>query len=266
MNPKHFPQKRFGQNFLKDTTVISQIIDAIHPNPEDFMVEIGPGLGSLTHALLQKVNHLDVIEIDRKLAAKLESTPHLTLHIQDVLKFDFEALQKQHPNKKLRIVGNLPYNISSPILFKLLDTQSIIQDMHFMLQKEVVHRIIASKGNREYGRLSVMIQYYCHTQFLFEVPARAFFPAPKVVSAFLRLIPKTTPDDTVSNFNLFKNLVNAAFQQRRKILLNSLKNYLTEEDFVVLKLDPKLRPEQLSVQNFVDISNYLQAKSLLGEG
>lgn len=265
MQPKNSsalkPRKRFGQHFLVDPIVIQNIIQLIHPNPQDAMVEIGPGLGALTKPILDHVTHLDVIEIDRDLAKTLETrwlqskdTQHVTIHTADALKFDFASLFHTH---KLRIIGNLPYNISTPLLFYLLNFAPIIQDMHFMLQKEVVDRITAKPNTKAYGRLSIMLQCQCEVHSFLTIEPHAFHPAPKVLSKIIRLIPYSTPPYTIKDLQILKNITTQAFNQRRKIIYNSLKTYLNSTDFDRLSLDPQLRPEALSVQNFVDISNYI---------
>lgn len=252
----HRPRKRFGQNFLRSPHVIQQIITAINAQLEDSVIEIGPGLGVLTNLLLEQVNHLDVIEIDRELANQLEvSLGHsqkLTIHVQDVLHFDFNIFG----TKKMRIVGNLPYNITTPLIFYLLKFESLIQDMHFMLQKEVVDRLCAQPNSRDYGRLTVMTKYHCETEYLFSVDPSAFSPAPKVQSAFIRLIPRPFPI-TATNITLLQTITRDAFNQRRKTLSNALKSYLGTQDFITLDINPTLRPEVLSVADFVKISNYI---------
>jgi 16S rRNA (adenine1518-N6/adenine1519-N6)-dimethyltransferase len=255
----HKPRKRFGQNFLRDPHVIQKILSAIHANPEDNLVEIGPGLGVLTKPLLEQVNHLDVVEIDRDLASQLDTafahTQKLSVHTQDVLQFDFTILKK----KNMRIVGNLPYNITTPLIFYLLNFQNSIQDMHFMLQKEVVDRICAEPDSKDYGRLSIMTQYHCEAAYLFSVPPSAFYPEPKVQSAFVRLIPRpfSTP---ATNVKLLESITRDAFNQRRKTLSNALKAYLNTEDFINLNISATLRPEVLSVTDFVKISNYIDQR------
>lgn len=264
-NSSFKPRKRFGQNFLKDTGVIHHIIDVIQPLKNDFIVEIGPGRGALTKPLLEQLQHLDVVEIDRDLIILLESEfknhPALTIHSSDALQFDFKELYDHSPlnPKKLRIVGNLPYNISTPLIFCLLKLCPLIQDMHFMLQQEVVARIIAPPNSKTYGKLSVMVQYFCQAFLLFSVPAHAFVPPPKVTSAFLRLVPHATLPYPADNFDLFKEVTHTAFQQRRKTIQNSLKTYLTPEDFIKLNISSQLRPEQLSLPQFVAISNFIHA-------
>jgi len=251
---KHQPKKRFGQNFLSDRTVINHLIQAIHPQPDDVMVEIGPGLGALTQPLLQHLHHLHVIEVDRDIIHWMQGfypANKIAIHNADVLKFDFQTI-----GERIRVVGNLPYNISSPILFKLLENTSQIIDMHFMLQKEVVERMVATPSTPEYGRLSVMLQYRLQMEYLVTVPPEAFDPAPKVESAFVRCVPYATLPYPAKNEGLFAKIVVAAFGQRRKTLRNTLKTWLNDEQFQLLGIDPKLRAENLSVSEFVSIANF----------
>jgi len=266
MRPKrsHQPRKRFGQNFLQDPAVVQKILTAIHPKPAEHLVEIGPGLGVLTKPLLALVDHLDVIEIDRDLARELEvqfgHTQKLSIHTQDALKFDFNTLAIAHPNKKFRIIGNLPYNISTPLIFHLLNSAALIEDMHFMLQKEVVDRLCAKPNHKTYGRLSIMAQYYCTIVPVLSVPPNAFYPKPKVQSAFVRLTPHPILPHPAKNLALFQTLTRIAFTQRRKTIANALKSYLNPEDFLALNLNSTLRPETLSLADFVQISNYCDQK------
>lgn len=252
---QHNPRKRFGQNFLIDQSIIAQIVAGIAPRKNDCIVEIGPGLGALTQPLLQAVDHLHTIEIDRDIVARLQNEflpEQLTIHAQDALKFDFAALGGQ-----LRIVGNLPYNISTPLLFHLGLFSGNILDMHFMLQKEVVERMVAMPGTSDYGRLSVMLQYRFDMEHLFTVPPTAFRPAPKVESAIVRMNPRAQDQLTASNDALFAEVVTAAFSQRRKMLRNTLQKHLTQDDFASLEIDPSLRAENLPVEQFVAIANFL---------
>jgi 16S rRNA (adenine1518-N6/adenine1519-N6)-dimethyltransferase len=254
---QHQPRKRFGQNFLHDNHIIEKIVKVINPQAADHLVEIGPGLGALTQHLAQTNAQLDLIEIDRDLLAGLTNFaaqyPNLKLHQADALKFDFQQLAKT--KEHLRIVGNLPYNISTPLLFHLIKHIEMIKDMHFMLQKEVVERLAAQAGESAYGRLSVMVQYYCKVSYLFTVKPGAFYPAPKVDSAIVRLIPHSTLPYVAKNFDFFSQIVAQAFNQRRKTLHNSLKNLLTTEQIQASGIDPKVRPEQLGVAEFVELSN-----------
>ena len=257
---KHIAKKRFGQNFLTDQSVITSLIAAISPEPNDLMVEIGPGLGALTKPLLQKLKLLHVVEVDRDIIAWMKteySKPAyaknaLNIHNADALKFDFTSL-----GENLRVTGNLPYNISTPILFHLLDNVSHICDMHFMLQKEVVERMVAAPSTPAYGRLSVMLQYHLQMDYLITVPPEAFEPAPKVESAFVRCIPHASLPFTAKNEAIFAKVVLAAFGQRRKTLRNTLKGLVEDDGFTALNISSQLRAENLSVADFVTIANYL---------
>ena len=252
---KHIPRKRFGQNFLSDDDVIRSCLEAIRPQSDDLMVEIGPGLGALTQPLLQKIKHLHVVELDRDIVSWMQShyaMDSIDIHNIDALKFDFSSLG-QH----LRVVGNLPYNISTPILFHLLDNIANITDMHFMLQKEVVERMVAEPSSSAYGRLSVMLQYRLQMEYLFTVPPGAFEPAPKVESAFVRAIPHSSLPYPARDEQLFAKVVTSAFGQRRKTLRNTLKGLLDDAGFATLGIDPQLRAENLSVAEFVAIANHL---------
>ncbi|MBZ0106237.1 MAG: 16S rRNA (adenine(1518)-N(6)/adenine(1519)-N(6))-dimethyltransferase RsmA [Sulfuricella denitrificans] len=256
---KHIPRKRFGQNFLIDRQVIADIVAVIRPRPDDVMVEIGPGLGAITQPLLKTLRHLHVVEIDRDIVARLhrEYEPErLTVHACDALKFDFSSL-----GEGLRVVGNLPYNISTPLLFHLADHVSLVRDLHFMLQKEVVERMVAEPSTPAYGRLSVMLQYYFSMENLLHVPPQAFSPAPKVDSAVVRMIPwgegRPFPECDAS---LLGKVVTAAFAMRRKTLRNTLLAYLKPADFEGLAIDPGQRAENLAVQDYVKIVNYLDGK------
>ena len=258
MPDQHIARKRFGQNFLHDAGVIQHIIDVIHPEPGQRLVEIGPGRGALTCPLLQKIGVLDVVELDRDLIPLLHQAcaglGELRIHSADALKFDFASLAG---NERLRIVGNLPYNISTPLLFHLLEQASVIQDMHFMLQKEVVDRMAAAPGDPAYGRLSVMLQYRCKIAKLFTVGSGAFTPAPKVESAIVRLVPYDKPPIKVTNDSNFARVVRQAFSQRRKTLRNNLKGLMTSEQLSTLGIDAGLRAEVLSLEQFARISNAL---------
>ncbi|MFZ3086944.1 MAG: 16S rRNA (adenine(1518)-N(6)/adenine(1519)-N(6))-dimethyltransferase RsmA [Methylotenera sp.] len=252
---KHVAKKRFGQNFLTDQGVIDSLVSAISPKAADLMVEIGPGLGALTKPLLQKLNMLHVVEVDRDIIAWMQkeyAKNSITIHNSDALKFDFGSL-----GENLRVVGNLPYNISTPILFHLLDNVKHITDMHFMLQKEVVERMVAEPSTAAYGRLSVMLQYRLQMEYLFTVPPEAFNPAPKVESAFVRCVPHATLPFTAKDETLFAQVVTAAFGQRRKTLRNTLKGLLDDNGFAAVHIDSQLRAENLSVADFVAIANFL---------
>lgn len=260
-NSNHQAKKRFGQNFLVDGNIINRIIRAVNPLPDEHLVEIGPGLGALTSHLVDKDCRLDVVEIDRDLAAKLEDqyagSPRFKLHLMDALKADFGALAEN--DQPLRVIGNLPYNISTPLLFHLLSYKDRIHDMHFMLQREVVDRLGSSEGKKTYGRLSVMVQYHCHVEPLFVVPPSAFKPAPKVESAIVRLRPRTRTIP-VADPKFFAQMVNACFQQRRKTLRNGLKLLLKEmPDDCISGIDLGRRPETFSVEEFIALANQLSA-------
>jgi len=252
----HQARKRFGQNFLHDPTVIDRIVAAIKPKPGQHMVEIGPGQGALTRPLLAAVGELDVIEIDRDLvgplADKLAGVGTLRIHRQDALKSDLHPLAQ---NGKLRVVGNLPYNISTPLLFHLIDQLDVIEDMHFMLQKEVVDRMVAAPDTDDYGRLSVMVQYHCLPQRLLIVGPGAFKPAPKVDSAVIRLVPHAAPPVSVTNYPLFATIVNRAFMQRRKTLRNALNDLVSPEQMAQVGVSPTARGETLSLAQFAELAN-----------
>lgn len=291
---KHIAKKRFGQNFLTDQGIITGLVNAINPQQDDLMVEIGPGLGALTSPLLQKLSKLHVVELDRDIIdwmQKNHPAAKIEIHHCDALKFDFSSLvnisskpemsaRRQEASeetvqevrrrdsadantagalglKKLRVVGNLPYNISTPILFHLLDNVASITDMHFMLQKEVVERMVAQPSSAAYGRLSVMLQYRLQMEYLFTVPPEAFDPAPKVESAFVRCVPHSSLPHVAKDEKLFSEVVLAAFGQRRKTLRNTLKNILNDAGFEALQIDSQLRAENLHVADFVAITNYL---------
>jgi 16S rRNA (adenine1518-N6/adenine1519-N6)-dimethyltransferase len=249
----HRPRKRFGQHFLRDTGVVHRILRAAAPEPGQHFVEIGPGEGILTRPLLAATGRLDVVELDRDLAAALsgEDLPGLTVHGADALRFDYQTLA---PPGELRVVGNLPYNISTPLLFHLLTQAEAIRDMHFMLQREVVTRMAAGPGGGDYGRLSVMVQYRCRVERLFTVPPGAFRPPPKVNSAVVRLIPYRSPPVDVGDEIVFRQVVAAAFSQRRKTLRNALRDVATEAELEAAGIDPGERAEQLSLSAFADIS------------
>lgn len=255
---KHVARKRFGQNFLVDSGVVAAIVSVIAPQRADTVVEIGPGLGALTEPLLQKLDHLHVVEIDRDLIARLKKTyprERVTIHEGDALAFDFGVV-----GKDLRIVGNLPYNISTPLLFHLAGFSARVRDMHFMLQKEVVERMVALPGDSECGRLSIMLQYRFHLDWLLDVPPESFDPPPKVQSAVVRLIPKTPDELTAGDEALLGKVVTAAFSQRRKMLRNTLRGLAGDTDFAALAIDPTRRAEDLGVADYVRLANYLGTK------
>ena len=250
----HRPRKRFSQNFLIDESVIGAIVAAIAPHPDDCMVEIGPGFGALTRPLAQMVRGLHVIEIDRDIVARLRGAyapGELVIHEGDALEFDFDLL-----GTRLRIVGNLPYHISTPLLFRFVAYTHALRDAHVMLQSEVVERMVAAPGASEYGRLSVMLQYRFHMEKVIDVPAAAFRPAPKVDSAVVRLAPRPADDLRARDERIFAETVALAFSQRRKTLRNTLAGHLDPSDFQVLGLDPRARAQTLSVEDFVKIADY----------
>jgi 16S rRNA (adenine1518-N6/adenine1519-N6)-dimethyltransferase len=254
--PEHRARKRFGQHFLHDRGVVRRILDAFHPQPGDTVVEIGPGLGALTAPLLERIPHLHVVELDRDLVTRLRSEyppERLTVHPADALAFDFGSLVPAAG--RLRVIGNLPYNISTPLIFHLLDCLPAIHDMLFMLQKEVVLRLAAAPGGKDYGRLSVMVQWRCRVERLFDVGPGAFTPPPKVDSSIVRLTPHATPPVTVADPRVFAQLVQAAFAQRRKTLRNNLKGLLPTEAIAALGIAPERRAETLSLEEFAALAN-----------
>lgn len=255
----HVARKRFGQHFLQDKQVIQRIVDAIMPMPDQHLVEIGPGQGALTLPLLKRIHHLDVVEIDRDLIPQLKTRcagkGELVVYQADVLDFDFSQLVKE--GQSLRLVGNLPYNISTPLIFHLIQFAEHISDMHFMLQKEVVDRMSARVGSDAYGRLSIMVQYHCRVNSLFNVSPGAFFPPPQVDSSIVRLVPHREFPYLAQDYTHFENLVKAAFSHRRKTLRNCLKQMMTDEDWDNVDVDPHLRAEQVSLSEYVKLSNTL---------
>ncbi len=251
----HTARKRFGQNFLIDQGIIHGIVDAVNPRPGEQVVEIGPGLGALTQPLLARAGHLHVVELDRDLIARLEkkyTREQMTIHAGDALAFDFASL-----GPDLRVVGNLPYNISTPILFHLLDKVEAIRDIHVMLQKEVVDRMVAAPGDSDRSRLSVMLQRYCYLEPLLDVPPESFDPAPKVNSAVVRMMPRPIADRLPVDEAKLSAVVSAAFSQRRKMVRNTLKPLLSAEDIEAAGVDPTERAEQLSEADFVALANRL---------
>jgi 16S rRNA (adenine1518-N6/adenine1519-N6)-dimethyltransferase len=249
----HKPRKRFGQNFLEDRGVVEQVLTAIRAQPGDRFLEVGPGLGALTLPLLQHLAHLDVVEIDRELITQLRSrhpADRLTVHAGDALEFDFAAI-----GPDVRIIGNLPYNISTPLLFHITAGAEVIRDAHFMLQREVVERMDARPGTAAYGRLSVMLQYRWNIDALFDVPPTAFRPAPKVWSSVVRMIPHPVLPHVAHSKPLFAEVVMRAFGQRRKTLRNALRGMLSAADLEGLGIDPGARGETLGVGEFVRIAN-----------
>ncbi|BAN99206.1 dimethyladenosine transferase [Plautia stali symbiont] len=256
----HYARKRFGQNFLNDQYIIDSIVSAIHPQKGEAMVEIGPGLGALTEPVGERLDALTVVELDRDLAARLQTHPFLgpklTIYQQDAMTFDFSALSKEQ-GQPLRVFGNLPYNISTPLMFHLFSYTGSIKDMHFMLQKEVVNHLVACPGSKAYGRLSVMAQYYCQVIPVLEVPPQSFTPPPKVDSAVVRLLPFTQPPYPVSDVRLLGRITTEAFGQRRKTLRNSLGHLFTAGALDELNIDASLRAENVTVAQYCQLANWL---------
>lgn len=251
-------KKRFSQNFLKNDFLIKHIVSFIHPHPKETLIEIGPGPGALTHLLSQQVSQLHVIEIDQALVKLLQQSAYakrLIIHHQDVLDFNFNALAS--PQK---IVGNLPYHISTPLLFKLLNYKHRISGLYFMLQKELAERLFAVTGSSRYGQLSILLQYHFAIEPLLEIPPEAFSPRPKVNSLFIRLLP-IIPQISIHNWSCFMSLVKQAFHMRRKTLLNNLKAKLNKNDLISLNIDTSSRPQELSVRQYVELSNFLSISS-----
>lgn len=249
---KHIARKRFGQHFLSDGGIIDAIVDAIHPLAGQAMVEIGPGLAALTQPLVERLGHLTVIELDRDLALRLRLHKQLTVIESDVLKVNFTDLANA---QKIRVVGNLPYNISTPILFHLLNHASVIEDQHFMLQKEVIDRMVASPATSDYGRLSVMLQWRYEMENVLFVPPESFEPPPRVDSAVVRMIPRATPASV--DFQLLEKMVQVAFSQRRKLLRHTLGAWLTERNFAG-HFDVQRRAEEVPVQAYIELALQLK--------
>ncbi|MFT0211296.1 16S rRNA (adenine(1518)-N(6)/adenine(1519)-N(6))-dimethyltransferase RsmA [Pseudomonas sp. F1_0610] len=256
---QHRARKRFGQNFLHDAGVIDRILRAISPKSGQRLLEIGPGQGALTEGLVNSDAQLDVIELDNDLIPLLKLRfglkTNFNLHHGDAMKFDFTELNAQ--SHELRVVGNLPYNISTPLIFHLLSNAHLIKDMHFMLQKEVVERLAAQPGTNDWGRLSIMVQYHCRVEHLFNVGPGAFNPPPKVDSAIVRLIPHEHLPHPAKDHKLLEVVVREAFNQRRKTLRNTLKKLLPVEAIIAADVDPSLRPEQLDLAAFVRLADQL---------
>ncbi len=250
---KHIARKRFGQHFLTDGAVIDAIVDAIDPKPGEALVEIGPGLGAMTNPLVARCTRLTVIELDRDLAARLRKRPELDVIEADVLKVDFGALAQQF-GARLRVVGNLPYNISTPILFHLLDAVEHVRDQHFMLQKEVVQRMAARPGGKDYGRLSVMLQWRYDIENVLDVPPEAFEPPPRVDSAVVRMQP--LPEVPRLDAGLLEELVAVAFSQRRKLLRNTLGRWLEQRGFSG-EFDVQRRAEEVPVAEYLRLAETL---------
>jgi 16S rRNA (adenine1518-N6/adenine1519-N6)-dimethyltransferase len=258
---QHQARKRFGQNFLHDPAIIQRIVDVINPSNDDHIIEIGPGKGAITKLLLDRVNHLHVIEIDRDLVqiltSEFKNNNHIMIHEADALKLDIS----QFSQSELRVIGNLPYNISTPLLFHLLSYRQCIKDMIFMLQKEVVERICATPGSKQYGRLSIMLQLYCDVESLFTIKPGAFNPSPKVDSAIVKLKPLEKIRFQLTDHDSLVTIVRESFSQRRKTLRNSLKNYISESDIKELGIDSEIRAENLELSDFVKLANrYHQLK------
>jgi 16S rRNA (adenine1518-N6/adenine1519-N6)-dimethyltransferase len=252
---EHRARKRFGQHFLHDKNIIQRIIATINPQRDQTIIEIGPGKGALTVPLLEHLDKLHVIEVDRDLAHALEkkykAEQKVIIHCLDALTYDFGELGNQH----LRIIGNLPYNISTPLIFHLLENNRLIDDMLFMLQEEVIDRICASPGSKDFGRLSVMVQANCHVEKLFTVSPGAFSPPPKVMSAIIKLKPYDKVLSQISDYSCFAHIVKQAFSQRRKTLRNCLKGTLDEQQIINLGITPGARAETLSIESFIQLGN-----------
>ena len=256
---QHTARKRFGQNFLQDSRIIADIVQAVRPQPADTVVEIGPGLGAITEPLAAKLDCLHVCEIDRDIIGYLKTRPYagkLVIHEGDVLQFDFSSV----PGRK-KIVGNLPYNISTPLLFHLSCYADEVEDMHFMLQKEVVERMVAEPGSNDFGRLSVMLQYFFEMEKLLDVPPEAFSPAPKVDSAVVRLIPAKYRIGQAQDFEQFAALVKQAFHQRRKTIRNNLKGLADDNDLQAAGISPQERAEHIAPEKYVALANLLAQKA-----
>ena len=257
----HTARKRFGQHFLADPDIIEAIVRSIRPQKDDAMVEIGPGLGALTGPLIERLDHLHAVEIDRDVIATLKrryEAARLTVHTGDALSFDFGALALECGGR-LRVVGNLPYNISTPLLFHLAGFAERVIDCHFMLQKEVVDRMVAAPGGKEYGRLSVMLQYRFDMEHLFDVPPEAFEPPPRVDSAIVRMIPKAVALRDAHDEGLLGEVVTQAFSQRRKVLRNTLKGRASEAQMEACGISPGARAEEVPLANYVALANLLAA-------
>jgi 16S rRNA (adenine1518-N6/adenine1519-N6)-dimethyltransferase len=261
--PGHKARKRFGQNFLHDPGVIERIIRAINPKPEDALVEIGPGLGALTEEMLAVNGQLQVVELDRELIPVLRTKffnyPDFRIHEADALKFDFGQLVEN--SKRIRIIGNLPYNISTPLIFHLLGHSGVVKDMHFMLQKEVVQRLAAMPGDNNYGRLGIMAQYFCKVQPLFEVGPGAFKPAPKVDSAIVRMVPHETLPHPAQDYKMLQAVVRTAFSARRKTLRKGLADMVSVEQLNSVGINDGLRPENLGLADYVAIADLLAGQN-----
>ncbi len=259
----HTARKRFGQNFLHDQNVIHSIVAAINPQKDQFLIEIGPGLGALTEPVADLIDHLTVVELDRDLAERLRHHPFLhqklTVIEQDALRFDFRTYfgSLVLNGKAVKVFGNLPYNISTPLMFHLFKFHDLIQDMHFMLQKEVVKRLCAAPNSKAYGRLTIMAQYYCQVMPVLEVPPMAFKPAPKLDSAVVRLVPYKTLPHPVKDIYWLNRVTTQAFNQRRKTLRNALSTLFSSEQLEALGVDLNARAENLSLADYARLANWL---------
>jgi 16S rRNA (adenine1518-N6/adenine1519-N6)-dimethyltransferase len=251
----HIPRKRFGQHFLSDNGMIADIVAAIAPAQDDFMVEIGPGLGAMTMPLLAELSHLTVIELDRDLAVRLRQNNKIAVIESDVLKVDFQAIAASSEAGRMRVVGNLPYNISSPILFHLLDVAHLVKDQHFMLQKEVIDRMVAKPSTSDYGRLSVMLQWRYEMQSLFNVPPACFDPPPRVMSAIVRMVPRPVP--AALEVARLSEIVKVAFSQRRKLLRHTLGQWLEGKNFAG-SFDVQRRAEEVPVSEYIQLAQNAQ--------
>jgi 16S rRNA (adenine1518-N6/adenine1519-N6)-dimethyltransferase len=260
LNNRTPPRKRFGQNFLVDRSFVDKIVQVVQPGTDDHIVEIGPGKGALTGGLLAAAGRLVLIEIDRDLVELLREKfgSTIDIHCTDVLKFDMESLWQDRP---IRIVGNLPYNISTPLLFRLMQWTELIKDMYFMLQREVVDRLASVPSTPAYGRLGIMAQYHCRIEKCFDVPPGAFNPAPRVQSAVVRLVPHECLPFPVADVAVLRSIVTTAFSQRRKTVRNALKSILDEETMEAAGVDPGLRPENISLELFAGLTNIVMQTS-----
>lgn len=263
---QHFPRKRFGQHFLTNDLFINRIVSAIHPKKEEAIIEIGPGLGALTKPISECVDCMTVIELDRDLVAwLLKNLPlkkKLIIYQKDAMTVNFYNIAKE-AGQLLRVVGNLPYNISTPLMFYLFNYSQVILDMHFMLQKEVVNRLVAKPNSKAYGRLGIMAQYYCKIMVVLEVPPTSFTPEPKVDSALVRLVPHRIMPDFVSDIRMLGRITGHAFKKRRKTIRNSLGELFTPMQLISLGIDPSLRAENISISQYCKLANWLSVNSAL---
>ena len=254
MNERHHTKKRFGQHFLIDQQIVHAIVSNINPKPDDVIIEIGPGNGVLTKPIAQSKPNLHIVELDRDLIPTLERKfshyPNISIHQGDALKFDYSSI-----GKKLRIIGNLPYNISTPLMFHLIQFKNNIYDQHFMLQKEVANRLTASPGGKNYGRLSIMFGTYMDTYNLFDVPAKAFNPAPRVISSVVKIKPKPNNQIIIKNPAILSKIVTQAFSQRRKTLRNSLKGLISDKIMIEMDLSPTQRAEEVPILTWSKLAN-----------